>query len=121
MKTRACLICSALIAWSAAVHAAEKPADTGGRPRVVTLVASRYRFQPARITLKKGQPVILEIQSADRLHGFAIPALNVRLDIQPGQVQRIEIRPDKIGVLAFFCDIFCGSGHEEMAGEFRVE
>jgi cytochrome c oxidase subunit 2 len=57
----------------------------------------------------------------DRLHGFSIPELGVRVDATPGQKTRISITPTKTGSFMFYCDIFCGSSHEEMAGEIIVE
>jgi cytochrome c oxidase subunit II len=33
----------------------------------------------------------------------------------------VRIVPDKAGTLPFHCDIFCGSGHEEMTGEIVVK
>jgi hypothetical protein len=32
----------------------------------------------------------------------------------------VRFVPDKVGVIAFFCDIFCGSGHEDMSGTITV-
>jgi len=33
----------------------------------------------------------------------------------------VTITPDKPGTFVFFCDVFCGDGHEEMAGTLVVE
>jgi cytochrome c oxidase subunit 2 len=52
--------------------------------------------------------------------GFNAPDFKVRTDIAPGQVARVRLTPDKAGDFDFFCDNFCGEGHETMSGTIRV-
>jgi cytochrome c oxidase subunit 2 len=33
----------------------------------------------------------------------------------------VTLTPDKAGSFTFFCDIFCGDGHEDMEGTLVVE
>ncbi len=82
--------------------------------QVIKINAHKFEFVPNVITLKKGVPVILEFTSSDVIMGFNAPDLKSRVTIIPGKVTRIRIVPDKIGMFTFLCDIFCGSGHEEM-------
>ncbi len=118
-RTRARLMwgvaAGALIAGGAILAAAR----TGG-DRVVRIFAERYEYSPARVTLKKGQPVILELVSRDRLHGFHVKGLDVRADVLPGQYVRVRAVPDKVGTFPFTCDLFCGSGHNDMNGMIIV-
>jgi len=65
-------------------------------------------------------PVVLQLATEDRSHGFNIPLMNVRADIIPGKVAELKITPRKTGEFDFFCDIFCGSGHEGMNGKIIV-
>ena len=88
--------------------------------RVIHVSAKKFEFSPDSITLKKGEPVVLEISSADREHGFNLRAFGVRTNVSPGKVSRIRITPDKIGKFTFSCDVFCGDGHEEMTGTVIV-
>ncbi len=88
--------------------------------QVIQIKAKRYEYMPNEITLKKGVPVVLELTSLDRLHGFNCPAFKIRGDIRPHQVTRISFTPDKVGTFDFHCDNFCGSGHENMTGKFIV-
>jgi len=88
---------------------------------IIAIKASRFAYSPNQISVKKGQTVILEIESTDRLHGFAIPELGIRADALPGEKKTIKITPANSGRFVFYCDIFCGSGHEQMAGEIIVE
>ena len=87
---------------------------------VISIKASRFVYSPSQLKLKKGETVILEIEATDRQHGFAIPDLGVRADINPGEKTTIKITPGKSGTFIFYCDIFCGSGHEQMAGELII-
>jgi len=90
------------------------------RDRVVKLTAKKFEFSPAEITVRKGEPVVLEINSEDVGHGFTLPDFGVRGDIKPGTISRIAFTPDKTGRFTFGCDVFCGSGHEEMSGTLNV-
>jgi cytochrome c oxidase subunit II len=88
--------------------------------RVVAVTAERFKFTPAAIEMKVGETVVLEITSLDRKHGFQVPDLNVDESIEPGKVTRLRITATKAGTIPFHCSVFCGSGHEEMAGEIVV-
>ncbi len=94
--------------------------STASEP-VVRITAKRFEYSPARIVLKKGQPVVLEFVSLDRTHGFDAPDLGLRADIPPDKPTRVRFVPEKAGHFPFHCDVFCGSGHEDMAGEIVVE
>ena len=87
-----------------------------GNERTITIVAERYEYSPAKVVLKKGEPVILRLVSRDRLHGFNVKALNVRADVMPGEEIKVRVVPDKVGSFPFKCDLFCGSGHGDMGG-----
>ena len=100
---------------SIAVTMAAQPEE-----QVIKIVAKKFDYTPNQITLKKGVPVILELTTQDVLMGFNVPDLGVRADIVPGKVVRVRIVPDKVGTFTFFCDIFCGSGHEDMTGTITV-
>ncbi len=87
---------------------------------VIQLKAKNFEFTPGEITVKKGAPVILELTSEDRAHGFNLPDFSVRTDVKPGAVSRVSFKPEKTGRFGFTCDVFCGSGHEDMSGTLVV-
>jgi cytochrome c oxidase subunit II len=89
-------------------------------PREIEMVARRFNFTPSEIALKLNEPVVLLVRSLDFIHGFNVPDLGMRFDLVPGRVTRIELRPQKAGMIEFVCDNFCGSEHEEMHGRFVV-
>ena len=88
--------------------------------RVIHITAKKFEFSPDSITLKKGEPVVFEISSEDRKHGFILHAFGVRSDVLPGKVNSIRFTPDKTGKFTFSCDVFCGDGHEDMTGTVVV-
>ena len=107
----------ALLAGSAlgAVRlAAETPAE-------IRISAKKFEFHPNKVTAKAGQPVVLVLTSMDRIHGFKMPDLGVRTEIVPGQETRVSLLPTKAGSFTFFCDVFCGDGHEVMDGTLIAE
>jgi cytochrome c oxidase subunit 2 len=87
---------------------------------VIHVTARKFAFEPGEITLRKGVPVVLEITSLDREHGFFVPALGLRADVPAGATTRVRVVPDRVGRFEFHCDIFCGSGHGHMAGDIVV-
>jgi cytochrome c oxidase subunit 2 len=90
-------------------------------PNEIRISAKKFEFNPAEVRLKLGQPVILVLTSEDRIHGFKVPDLGLRAEIVPGQETRVALTPEKAGQIVFFCDVFCGDGHEEMGGTLIVE
>jgi cytochrome c oxidase subunit II len=96
-------------------------AGRGAEPRVVKISAKRFSFTPAEVRVKKGEAVVLELTSLDRVHGFNLPEFKIRKDITPKEVTRVTLTPDKEGTFPFHCDVFCGDGHEDMTGTLVVE
>ena len=90
------------------------------KEKVIKITAKRFDYTPGNITVKKGVPVVFELKTFDVMMGFNLPDFNVRADIVPGKVTRLRLAPDKTGTFIFLCDIFCGTGHEEMNGKLTV-
>ena len=108
----------ALLAGSALGGAAHLAAD---QPTEVRVSARKFEFHPNKVTARRGQPLVLVLTSEDRIHGFKMPDLGVRTDIVPGQETRVTLLPAKPGSFTFFCDVFCGDGHEDMDGTLVIE
>jgi cytochrome c oxidase subunit 2 len=115
VKARKTLLVFVLLACAWASTAA------AGKPeRVVQISAKKFEFNPATVELKIGEPVILELSSIDRKHGFKVPELHIDAVIFPGKPVRVRVVPDKAGTFSFHCSVFCGSGHEDMTGQIVV-
>lgn len=90
------------------------------QPRTIRIVARKFEYEPSEIALKKGEPVILELMSNDVTMGFNSADFNLRTDIVPDRWTKLALTPDRSGEFIFFCDVFCGNGHEEMEGKLLV-
>jgi len=88
--------------------------------RVIKITAHRFAYQPATINVKKDESVILEMTSLDVIHGFNLFAFGIRQDLLPGETVRIHFIAHRTGTFPFACDIFCGTGHEDMNGMLIV-
>jgi len=115
MKRR---VFAALLIGSAVGGAVRLAADS---PNEVRILAMKFDFTPDTVKVKVAQPVTLLLTSMDRIHGFKMPDFGIRTDILPDQETRVTITPSKTGSFTFFCDVFCGDGHEEMNGTLVVE
>jgi cytochrome c oxidase subunit II len=89
-------------------------------PRVIKVNARKFVFTPNKIELKPNEKVVFELTAQDTIMGFAIPQYNVRADVPPGATVRLPAQAGPAGTVDFLCDIFCGSGHETMAGTIVV-
>jgi len=90
------------------------------KPRIIPITARKFEYEPAELTLKLNEPVLFQLKSADVVMGFSVPDFGVRGTIIPGQVTEVAMTPTKTGEFIFLCDVFCGTGHENMEGTMRV-
>jgi cytochrome c oxidase subunit 2 len=89
--------------------------------RVIRITAHKFAYEPNEIQLKLGEPVVLELTSKDVTHGFNIPDLDLRADLEPGETVRLRLVPQKAGTFEFHCDNFCGFDHESMSATITVQ
>jgi cytochrome c oxidase subunit II len=80
----------------------------------------RYREQGLmshQLVLPIGQPVQFEVESVDIIHGFWVPAWRVQMNATPGQVNLLDVTPDRLGSYTVECNFICGTGHPTMNSE----
>ena len=88
---------------------------------MITIHAKRYEFQPAEITLKKGQSTRLVLISDDVAHGLSVDALGIDTLILKNHKNEVVVTPEKVGTFEGECSKFCGSGHSGMKLIVNVE
>ena len=66
------------------------------------------------IHIPTGSDVDIELNSADVIHSFWVPALHGKVDLIPGTNNRIRIQASHPGVLRGQCAEYCGEEHAEM-------
>src|SRR5581483_221322 len=71
--------------------------------QVIHITAKKFEYSPSEIILKKGVPVVLELTSLDRVHGFRLVEFGIRADIKPGEVTRVRLAPQHTGRFTFAC------------------
>lgn len=89
-------------------------------PRTIEVTAKKFSYDPGEITLKKGQPVVLEIKSLDVAHGLRFRDLNLDAKVDKGGSAELRFTPDKTGDFVGHCSVFCGSGHGSMTLTLHV-
>ena len=86
----------------------------------IEITAKRFEFAPSEITVKKGEPVVLIIKSADVAHGLRFRELNLNVTVSKGGTGQLSFTPDKTGDFVGHCSVFCGSGHGSMTLTMHV-
>jgi cytochrome c oxidase subunit 2 len=116
MTTLPILLAGILISASFSAY----PAHAQNAPRRIEITAKRFSYEPGEITLKKGQPVVLVLTSADVAHGIRIRELGVDVKLAAGGTQEVHFTPQKTGDYVAHCSVFCGPGHGSMALKLHV-
>ncbi len=89
-------------------------------PKRIEITAERFNYAPDKITLKKGEPVILVLRSTDVTHGLKVEELNIKSDINKDKATEIQITPEEAGHFVGKCAHFCGNGHGTMTLQIDV-
>lgn len=71
--------------------------------------------------LPAGQPVLLEMSSADVIHSFWVPGLGGKRDVIQGRTTRLAFTADSAGTYLGQCAEFCGVSHANMRLRVIVE
>jgi cytochrome c oxidase subunit II len=110
-----CLRILLLLSIASALHAR---ADSS--PQRFEVVAKRFSFQPAQITVRVGSPVVLELTSEDVTHGLKSKEFQFNVTIHKGQTAEATFTPREAGRFVARCSHFCGMGHGSMTFVINV-
>ncbi|MBA3447535.1 MAG: c-type cytochrome, partial [Pseudaminobacter sp.] len=84
--------------------------------RVVYTTADGRRIESANeLRLPAGQPVPVDLTSADVIHSFWVPKLAGKLDMIPGRVNTLTLDASEPGVSRGQCAEYCGGAHALMS------
>lgn len=92
-----------------------------GQVRTIVIHAHRFAFSPSEITLKKGEPVKLQLISDDVAHSLLIPGLGINQLVTKAHPAEITVTPENAGDFHGQCGRFCGSGHGSMLFTVHVK
>lgn len=107
-------------------------------PRIISVTAKDFDFEPAVIHMKVDERVELDVTSSDKTHGIRISAFpaGAKVNTAPGlsfvngedcwklkkgEMVEIGIVPTEPGTYTFACCKLCGSGHKKMKGQVIVD
>jgi cytochrome c oxidase subunit II len=90
------------------------------KERVIKVIAKKFKFVPEEIKVRRGETVVLQFTAPEVPMGANFADFKQRIDIMPGKVATLRLTPDQAGSFVFLCDVFCGTGHEEMSGTLVV-
>ena len=110
MKLKSILF-SALLVMTSLIFVMAHPIEAQTTPKRIEITAKRFEFMPANITLKKGEPVVLVLNSIDVAHGLRFRELGLDIKAKKGQTSELSFTPAKTGDFTGHCSIFCGNGH----------
>lgn len=116
-----------LLAYSLSTTQALRMRDSGLTIRVVghrwwwevqypdhSIITANELYIPA------GEPVRLELTSADIIHSFWVPQLQGKMDMIPGKVNEFWLEANRPGTYRGQCAEYCGLQHAHMAFEVRA-
>ncbi len=100
-------------------------AACGGGPGAggggTTVVMTEFKFEPANLTVKRGQEVVITLQNRGTVvHDWVVKDLNVTSPkVQPGQSATVRFTPNRTGTFKIEC---LEPGHAEagMVGQLTV-
>jgi heme/copper-type cytochrome/quinol oxidase subunit 2 len=93
------------------------------QPRVIHIVAERFTFTPASVTVDQGSAVELRLTSDDTSHGFRLIGpgeINVEIPKRGRGEVRVALDTGTPGRYVFECSQICGAGHDFMRGTIEV-
>lgn len=122
MKLIRLLAAVALLALLGSSSSAARQPSTKSAPRVVEVVAERFEFWPAEITMNEDDAIELRIRSEDTVHGFRILGTGTNLTIPKRGKGEIVATLSGLapGKYTFECSRMCGAGHHFMRGTLVV-
>jgi cytochrome c oxidase subunit 2 len=113
-------------------HSAAVQADTALLPAVtVHLTGHQWWWQVEypdqqvvtanEIHVPVGVPIQLRLTSEDVIHSFWVPQVSGKVDLIPGKINLLTLRPDQPGIYRGLCGEFCGLQHAHMHLRLVVE
>jgi cytochrome c oxidase subunit II len=76
--------------------------------------------QEPQLVLPIGERIAFDLESADVIHSFWVPAFLMKRDVVPGQTNHIELTIDAVGTYRGQCAEFCGRLHDQMVFSIRA-
>lgn len=86
--------------------------ETSGATKTFNVTASSFKFNPATITVKKGDSVKIVVTNSGGKHDLVLEEFNVRTKIlESGQTGTVTFVADKAGSFEYYCSV---GNHRQM-------
>lgn len=82
---------------------------------------SQHVVDAGEIHVPVGQQVDIDLESRDVIHSFWVPEIHGKVDLIPGQVNRIRVQADRPAVFRGECAEYCGPQHAHMILTVRAD
>ena len=87
----------------------------------IDIVASNWKFTPAKISTPVNEPTTLHLTSSSGVHGIESKDLGIKqTTISPGKFVDVTFTPKKAGTYVLHCAVVCGPGHSDMTLTIEV-
>lgn len=90
---------------------------SAANPTELEIIATNFDFDQEEYRVKVGEPVEFSIVNEDGTHGYEVEGLGIK--IGPNEVKQYTI--NKAGEYTIACNIWCGTGHDQMKSKLIVE
>jgi cytochrome c oxidase subunit 2 len=124
------VIVLSLIVWtySALLYVDDTPPEVEENAMEVDVTGLQFAWQytypnghtDSTLRVPRGQPIALNVTSADVWHNYAIKEFKVKTDAIPGQTTRAWFTAEETGTYEAVCYELCGAGHSAMRGDVIV-
>jgi len=74
----------------------------------------------SELVVPVGKPVKLNLESADVIHSFFVPAFRLKEDCMPGRNNHAWFQADRTGDFTVLCAEYCGDKHSAMLSNVKV-
>jgi len=88
--------------------------------RTFRIDARQFAYSPSELQVNEGDTVIIQLVSADVVHGLYVDGYDVSVEADPGQTTTLTFTADKPGSFRFRCNVTCGAMHPFMIGKLNV-
>lgn len=121
LNLRLCIAALTVILIGAAMIAPLPIQAAPPQARTIDVNARAFGYEPASLSVQRGDTITLKLESGDALHGLYVDGYEIELNADPGHSSSITFVADKEGKFKFRCSISCGALHPFMIGELHVE
>ena len=88
--------------------------------RHITVAAHNFAFEPGTVRVNRGDTLVIDLESADVVHGLYLDGYDVSTQAEPGRPGQLRFVADRDGAFRFRCNVACGNLHPFMIGKLVV-